>query len=205
MTVFKILKRTMMKYGKRVSFPEDTDPKKTYNWRYITNFVNKLDTYGLHESFYPQVITAVVEHAYRKNLLKRGIGVLLRTDLLELVIKKLEQDKRKDTQAYEQIKRSYQLVYDETEPEQMYSKTLLRRQSRNGYTNMVRWYLAGGITLDYVVVSRSARIALGSLSSIERSNFPDAKTLLRMRMQILSHEELIRKLRETLQEDLFEE
>lgn len=205
LSVFKILKRTMIKYGKFVSFPDDTDPKKTYNWRYISNFIIKLEAYGLHENFYPQIITAIVEHARRKNLLKRGIAVLLRTDLLELAIKRLEQDCKKEIQTFETIRRSYQLVYDQTEPEQLYYKTLLKKQVRNGYTDIVRWFLAGNIAMDYIVVSRSARIALGSLSPIERSNFPDAKTLLRMRVKILSHEELIRKLRETLQEDLFEE
>jgi hypothetical protein len=122
-----------------------------------------------------------------------------------MAIKRLETDENNEDQSNVSVIRAYQFVYDRTEPEQTYAGTLLKRQVRGGYTNLVKWFLAGHLCMDYIVVSRSARIALGSLSEIERSHFPDTRTLLRLRLKFLSRVELIRKLRETLQEDLFEE
>ena len=49
LATYAIFKRTMRKYNKQVSFPKNTDPRKTYTWRYIANFIQNVDAMELGE------------------------------------------------------------------------------------------------------------------------------------------------------------
>ena len=90
--VFKIFRKQMKRYGKFVSFPKNTDPTKTYSWRYLTKFIDDFDTIGLDDGELPSVIEAVVQDAKKRGLLRCGISILNKVDLLAVCHNKFERD-----------------------------------------------------------------------------------------------------------------
>lgn len=208
MKVYDLFKRAMYKSGRMISFPEHTDPKKTYGWRYLSKFVSRLDDLELDDAVIPQIVNALVEQARKDRLLSRGIAILDRKDLLEVCIARLEREKRECNDVVRAVIRSHQFLLNAlnegTEKQSMFD-ILSARKNKQSYANVTRWHQSGQLSIHYVAVSRVCRKSLGTLDDSELKLFPPAKQLLKTRLMHLSDGILVQKLKEILKEDLFEE
>ena len=73
--ILKILsfcQKSFSKFGIDVSFPKNTDPKKTYKWRYIEKFVERMNELDLNEETVVKLIDAMVEYAFNNKLNKKN-------------------------------------------------------------------------------------------------------------------------------------
>lgn len=201
---YAIFKRTMRRYGKEVSFPNKTEPKKTYNWRYLTKFLEKFDELQMDDRYMPRIIHAIVHHAKSHHLLERGIAMLNRNDILKLSISQLERDLLQEKESIRLIRQSYDYVMSQSTGGKL-SDLLKTRINKNAYTNLTRWYKASLVSLGYIAVSRSCRKALSSLDDNEARAFPSFEELLRIRLLYVHNPNIVTNLREFMGADLFDE
>ena len=199
--IYQIFQRKARKFGVNLSLPENTDPHKTYSWRYLINFANKMESLGITEEHFPVIIDALLAHARSKKLLNRGFAILIKSEVVELIIKKFEKEIAKDNQKFEEIRNSQQFLMKQGNTQEI----LFQRKNAGAYTNMTRWYQQGYLCTNFLVLSRNCRTVLNKLDVTERRLFPEPIKLMRLRLQLLSNNGFVVKLQEILGEDLFRE
>jgi hypothetical protein len=192
----------MHKYGKIVNLPEKTDPKKTYSWRYLSNFVDRMNELHVDSKHMSVVLEAILIHAKERNLLSRGFAVLSKVDIIQLVVKKLEKDCQSEHNKVENIKRNHEFLLKQMNGYSLFD-ILASRRRLNSYTNMTCWYEQGSISLDYIIASRTCRKVIGMLKQSEQSRYPNVMSLMKMRYKLLANERVVRELIQILGDDLF--
>lgn len=203
--VYDLIKKELKRRGRNISFPKTADPRKTYTWRYIENFVGHLDELGLDDCV-GMVVSAVVAQADEQKMLHRGVAILDHKDLLSACRVKLERELANEDNVLRAIQQSHfylqkQATLAGTTP----ALVLTQKDNRFGYTNITAWYKSNFISLNYLVISRTCRKALGTLPKHELNLFPSSKELLRLRLQMLSNQPIMTQLRTILGGDIFEE
>ena len=199
---YKILQRKYKELGLGISLPENTDPRKTYGWRYLVNFVRRMEQLEISEHYYPIVINAILEHAKRRGLLNRGFAVLNKLDIVDLVIRNLEKDISKSRQQLERVLASHNFIQKQQNQHNI-SDILSIKGSKNAYTNMTKWYEQGYLAPEYIALSKNCRRVLSTINTGERTIFPETIKLMKMRLQILSDNETTDQLKTALNDDLF--
>lgn len=203
---YSILRREMSRYKKLVAFPKNTDPKKTYAWRYLVQFIDRVDSLELGEKDLDLIIPAVVCQAHKSGLLHRGIAILDQKDLLSSCQTKLEYEAKGERTAIESIKRSKSFVWRYAREKGLsVCDALAYRASRQAYANITSWYETNQISASYLAVSGCCKRAFGTLSLSELKLFPTAKNLLKIRLSLTGREDLLVQLRTILADDLYED
>lgn len=200
--VYNILRNKIHKYGKNISLPKNTDPQKTYGWRYLSGFVDRMEELELNDDCIPTVIDALLIHAKNHRLLNRGFAVLNKLDILDLIIKNIEKENKSDKSIINTVMNSFQFVKSKVEIDII--STLLNRRRPDLYANMTLWMQQNHININYVAISKSCRKALGMIKGSERELYPPIIKLMKIRIAILSNKENLELLKNVLGNDLFE-
>jgi hypothetical protein len=199
--IYNIIRRIAPKYGISFSFPENTDPQKTYAWRYLTCFARNLESLNITDEYLSQIIEAMFQYAKTRKLLKRGIGIFIKQDILQLCIKKLEAEEHLLHNRICTIKRSHDFLLNQVgDP----VRVLASRRGVNTYANMTCWFEQGLLSLEYIAVSKSCRNTFRYLEAGERGLFPPPLELLKLKLKILAADDAL-EVRHVLGGDLFED
>lgn len=206
-----VFNRIMKRYGKSVSFPKNTDPTKTYSWRYFVKFLERYDKLELDDDIMPSVMSAIADYARKHNLLRCGCSMLMKIDLAKICEKKFEQEAEYESKTLEDIERSHNFLCEQLrlertkDPHLTLEGLLIKRVSRRAYANITRWNGAGQITTRYIAVSKLCRRVLRRLDDHELNLFPTPRQFLKIRLNLTMPGPLLDGLRSILGEDLFED
>jgi len=202
--IYNVLKIMMPKHGLNFSFAEHTDPRKTYVWRYLSCFAKNLEDLNISDEYLVQIIEAMLQYAKTRKLLKRGIGMFIKQDILQLCIKKLESEERLTNGRINIIKRSHDFLIDQIKQVGDPIRVLASRRGKNTYANMTCWFEQGLLSLEYIAVSKSCRKTFRYLGNNEKELFPSSKELLKLKLKILSADGAT-EVKNVLGGDLFED
>lgn len=202
--VFRLLRRSMGRHGRNVGFPNNTDPRKTYSWRYLQNFVERMDVMGLDETVYQPMIDAIVKYAHDHKLLSRGVAVLAKQEILDLCRAKLETEVEERVAILRNVSGSHEFLLEKAKGSNILD-VLIKRPNRYAYSNIIGWLDAGSLSLAYIAVSKTCRRAMRSLQPDELNRLPSRTELHKMRLMLISDSMLLPELRRLLGNDLFEE
>jgi hypothetical protein len=205
--LYQLFRQAMQRHGKMISFPKKTDPTKTYSWRYLVNFLEKVDELELGDEILPRIVDAVVAHAKQHDLLHRGIAVLDQKNLFDVCYAKFERDARSEDNLITEIRKSYDFIRKQQKqcPDRSVTQLLSQRSSARAYANIVSWHKAGYITLGYIAVSKACRRALVELQTHELTLLPAPRELLKLKIRLIMDKEIAAELRTFMGNDLFQE
>lgn len=201
MRVFSWYKLGMRSVGRRVDFPEGSDDKKTYLWRQLKTFVDKIDELGLDDNTARELVHSVIKHGKAHKLLNRGASLLNKVDLLKILQDKLESDLVAELGLLDEIKRC-DLFLSEQQKRKSRLDVLLDRKRPDAYANITCWFQSRKLTQIFIALSKSCCRALNRLDEDERSEFPPDITLLKIRMLCLRDQQRIDKIRKLMDSDL---
>jgi hypothetical protein len=196
---YRLFRDSMRKHGKHVAFPKQTNPKKTYSWRYISNFLDKYDEEGLTDENMRDVINAVVKEAKKKNCLRYGVSILGKIDILESYEKSLENNLLFESKLLDGIISSKSFV-DSKGPD--WYSSLSGRKNRWSFMNMTMWFDMGLISADFVSTSESCGSVLKIVSGHERGVLPSDNEIIKIRTKILMNDELRSKVQNVLGKEI---
>jgi hypothetical protein len=199
---FNLFRQKMADHGRTVSFSTHINPQKTYSWRFVSNFVRKMEENGIDETMLPMAVEAVVSNAKRQGTLSRGFAILNHGDLLEICEKKLISDVKEDGHTLAAILNSYEFLMRQLHGRSM-REVLLERLEGN-FARITCWYEQKLLSVGYIALSRACRYALRRLPLRERNLFPNTYELLKLRLKLV-HNEMLHKLQIALGSDLFED
>jgi len=202
---YKILQSIMGQYGKKISFPNNTDPRKTYSWRYLSKFIDRYDQLELGDQVMTDVLGAMVTEAHNKKYIGCGVSLLNKVDIITVYHKTLETEIDIMKKQLANIKKSFDFL-DQKEKELKQDKcTLLaNRPHKKSYTFLTRWYDSGFLSIEYIMVSKSCRQVLKNLGKDERLIFPKFGDLMKIYLK-LTREEIKEQICKILGNDFHKE
>lgn len=190
--LFKYCQDAFRKAGVVIAFPADTPPEKTYKWRYLVNFALKVEELGASEEATIRIVEAVVQYAMTHKQLRKGLALLTNDQILEECTKI----------AAEAQGHQYGLLTKlESDLALFNSADASARNTPRGLPNIVRWYMRGEISRNFLAVSRKAGMAIDRLCGVERGMVPNYADLFHIRCKLYRNASLKCRIRAILGAD----
>lgn len=175
--------------GYKLQLPRCSDVTKTYQWRYVTALSKQIDSLGLDESTSQRFIEEVACYAKERNLLHKGLSILMQSNILKEVYVRLSLKDQQNNAIIDVIKANHAFITANQE--------LLKRSHPDDYRNIVRWYLSKKISEQYLAISRKCTKALNKLAAIdqeERLLLPSSSNLVVTRMRLRPHTDQLKSI-----------
>jgi len=176
--IFKYCRDSFQRAGIRIEFPKDTDPRKTYKWRYLEGFSNKIDEWAISDEAACRIIDSIVEYATQRKQLSRGLSLLVSEQALEIGLKSIDRSEASLAAIVDRLKRDYKLVMGADPMGKEYPRAM---------PNIVKWYMRGILSKTYLTFSKKCHEAMTRLDGIERDMLPSGKELILARMAALKN------------------
>lgn len=199
--------------NRKLSMPQDTDPTKTYQWRYMEALARRLQDLELNEQQSRTFIEIAVLYARSHNLLKKGLTIFMQANLLDVCYEELRSRETTQQSTVGIITNTSAWLRQELENYRRKSPTraaktlidmLLHCETPGGYANIVRWHQAGNLPEHYIVLSRSCGLAISTLAkakSPDRTLLPKDSRLFMLRTKLLNDSSVRLQVRNILGDD----
>lgn len=169
--VWKLFKYAQSSFGRagiKIAFPKDTDPKKTYKWRYLIKFAQKLDELQASDEVAVRIIDAVAIYAVKSKQLHKGLALLVSDSVLEICCKDIERSDNSRDAIVGRISTDAAFVR---------ANDPLGRSCERGLPNIVKWHMSGIVSELYISLSGKCRDAISKLDAVEMSMLPSMKSM----------------------------
>ncbi len=174
--------------GRRLAFPKNTPPAKTYQWRYLEALANKFVEWGFDDQLCQRFIKITVDYAVAHRTLSKGLSIFFQSNILQVCYRKLQDEVNKTNTVIASIAAMRSWVLDQAGDRPMIT-AFLTRSNFGAYPNIVRWYQAGQLTELYLSLSKAAMAAIARLAKEhpqDRAELPSATKLFLTRSTFLS-------------------
>lgn len=200
--------KAYLQHGYKLSFPQNTDPKRTYNWKYLKEILVKFRKWEFDEQTIIRFVDIAVKRVKYKQLLCKGLSALHQKNLFDLVHKDLVKENTESTRLIEIIESSREYLLSKLNggcSRKELVKALLTKEKFNKSYVITNAALSKKISKQYMALSYSCNKAI---SFIKEKNINDSVLLPSLeelyieRCHLLSRDSrFVRKLTEILQND----
>ena len=197
--VYGWCKDAFRQHNRTLTFPKNTDPKKTYNWRYITSLAAKIDDLKLDDLTAQYLILSVADYANEMKLFNKGLSIYFQSNVIEICLNKLNKEDSANKKLIGSIRDSYCWLKEKIAKDG--TNILNIKQNLDANPNIVRWHRDGFITTDILSLSKMCQRALSKLSNNHRILLPKDTELYLRRMKIKNQIQ-IQELKKQLGDDL---
>ncbi len=196
--IFRYCQRSFSRYGVSLSFPNNTDPKKTYKWRYLEGFLVKTKQLELSLKTAYRLIDAMVDYAHiNKQLHSRGLAILSSASMLDIGYNSIKKEVNRDADLVMIIDRDLKFLsaYNDR------LAALIHRENKTAVPNLIKWHMQGKLSTTFIAISKSCQIAIHKLSSMERLMLPKRVALYGVQRQCIANATLKHRLKSMLGDD----
>lgn len=188
---------------RRLSFPRDTDPTKTYQWRYMEALRSKFKEWEFDDRMSKDFIEIAVQYANKNHLLNKGPSIFMQKNLLEVCYNELKNREKSVDGMINIINRANTWLHNQVGDKPLLN-VLLRCESLGSYPNIIKWYKSSHLPEQYLALSQSCGLAMATLAKTkpdERSLLPNNARLFMLRMAILNNTAIKFQIRSILHND----
>lgn len=196
--------------NRKLSLPPDTDPTKTYQWRYLEALTRRIQELALNDQQAKTFIEIAVQYATSHRLLNKGLSIFLQNNLYDVWMEELRRrDATKQgtvgiiarTNAWLRAELDAYRGKSPARAHKTMTDLLLHCETPGGYSNLVRWHQSGQLPEQYLVLSRSCGAALSRVHEDDRRLLPKNSRLFVLRMALLNDSSVKFQLRTLLGDD----
>ena len=170
---WKWCQEAFAKHGIKLAFPKNTNPQKTYQWRYVTRLTYKIDEWGLDKQTARAFINFAVSYVKEKRLLHKGLSVFFQNNMMDICYSRMQQHSANACNRIERFRTAHKFIETRCGNRSEVA-VLLSRESFDKMRNVVRWYKSGDIPITYLATSVACTEALTRLVVVA----PDERSLL---------------------------
>jgi hypothetical protein len=192
-----------LQHGIKMNFPKHTDPKKTYQWRYLEKIATKFDEWEFDDQTARKFIDIAVKNSKSAGTLRKGLAALHQKNMLEICYKELGSDTDSNNQWIDSLSRSRAWVLKQTKGKDPVA-IMLKRPSRGSFTNLTIWHQSNKVSSLYISLSKTCYRALAKLKSIdehERKLLPSQAEIYCCRNEFLQDSDNLKKSKTILSDD----
>jgi hypothetical protein len=175
--------------GRKVNMPGHTDPKKTYQYRWMSAFVENLKDWQItSDDLIKHMVFAVVRYARDHKLLRMGASILAMQKVLEICHNSIQEERKTYIEFATDLQRSRQFLLESCgSPFDVHKMTT--KEKPGGYANVIFWLKSGRISTTYLCLSNACHKALAVIEKSDpsqRKEIQNHDDLLRRRLHILA-------------------
>jgi hypothetical protein len=170
---WKWCQEAFAQHGIKLTFPKNTNPQKTYQWRYVTKLACKLDEWGLDRATAKAFINFTVGYVKEKKLLHKGMSVFFQDNMMDVCYSRMRKHSSSACSKIVRFQKVHEFITTKCHSRSK-TATLLNRESFDKMRNIVIWYKTGDITSQYLALSAACTEALSKLAIVA----PDERSLL---------------------------
>jgi hypothetical protein len=170
---WKWCQEAFAQHGIKLTFPKNTNPQKTYQWRYVTKLACKLDEWGLDRSTAKAFINFTVGYVKEKKLLHKGMSVFFQDNMMDVCYDRMRKHSSNACSKIARFQKVHEFIITRCHNKSEVA-VLLSRKSFDKMRNIVVWHRAGDITTQYLALSTACTEALSKLALVA----PDERGLL---------------------------
>ena len=180
--LYKLCQDAYKFYGTDLNFPKDTDPKKTYQWRYLKSIAHKFELWKLNQKEREDFIKIAVEQAKLSGYLHKGLSVLHQNNLLDSCYERLNKLSRGQDQNLRTILNNHRWLLRQAGSSDM--KNILLK-THGSMKNIVLWYQSNSISALYIALSKLCMATYSHLSQAELKMMPTKPQLFLLRQDFM--------------------
>jgi hypothetical protein len=177
--IWKLCQDAFALHGIRLTFPKNTDPHKTYQWRYVSRLTRKIDEWGFDKPTAKAFIDFSVGYVSERKLLHKGLSVFFQSNMLDVCYNRMKKHSDRMSKRVGQFNLSHMFITAKCKGRPI-TKVLLDRESFDSFRNITRWFESGDLSAIYLATSIGCTKALSALATIapnERSLLPPESEL----------------------------
>lgn len=168
--------------GLKLSFPKDTDPTKTYQWRYCQKLSDKLDEWKFDEETAKYFIDTAISYARNTKSFKKGLSVLHQGNILELAYSAII-----DRTPFDSFVRTKRWLDNQLGDKDQIA-TLLR-SDKDSHSNIAIWHQTGRLSIQYITLSKKCCKAISILNNANSDDvelLPSMAELYKARIELVN-------------------
>jgi hypothetical protein len=165
MRTWKWCQEAFAAQGVKLTFPKNTNPQKTYQWRYVTKLAQKIDEWELDKPTARAFINIAVGYMKEKKLLHKGLSVFFQGNMADVCYDRMQKHTSAADKRTEQLRIAHEFVVSRCNSKSAVA-LFLNRESFGKLRNIVRWYKNGDITDIYLATSTACTEALAKLAIV---------------------------------------
>lgn len=202
MKVWHWYQEAMWKYTHRkINFPHSTDPSKTYQYRWIKTFLERIDEWGFDDALVKQMVSILIMYARSHGLMRMGASILAMQKILDICHDVLKTKRRSLIDFERDLKDSKNFIQQHCGlPPKLQSMTMKIKPGANA--NIVCWYTARRISPAFMSLSKICHEAMARIDKTQRGEFPTEIELLKKRLSYLSDANYCHVAKTVLAEDM---
>lgn len=162
-----------LRHGSRLTLPANTNPTKTYQWRYARAITNKFNEWNFDTDTSRKFIDIAAKRAKECGLLHKGLAILHQHNMLQICYEELQQEERHNHDNISLLRGMKQWVDSQIGDSDPLSIMLSRANNRS-LCKLTIWYKATKLSPLYLSLSQSCRTALSRI----QESFPDERRLM---------------------------
>ena len=166
-------------HGVRLAFPKNTNPQKTYQWRYVTKLAHRIDEWGLDRSTAKAFINFAVGYVKEKKLLHKGMSVFFQNNMIDICYDRMKKHSIGTCSRIQRLNEAHKFITTRCNNHPTVG-VLLSREAFDKLRNIVRWYQSGDITSVYLAISVACTTALSKLAIVA----PNERNLLPLESEL---------------------
>ncbi len=172
--------------------PQDTDPTKTYKWRYVKHFLKRVDEWNITDDFAFKIIDAIVTYAKQNKQTRKGLSLLASDQILDKVFDIVQEGQKSEKSLASKLQRESELIH---------STNLLESKHAKGMPMIVKLFLQNKISITILAYSKICQNTMMKLSKVDRQMLPSGKQLILTRMNTNNNPSLKSSIRSVLGSD----
>ncbi len=176
-----------LQHGVRIAFPTNTDPHRTYQWRFVSSITKKFSEWGFDDHTAKRFIEIAIDQAKKRGVLRKGLAALHQSNMLDICYKIITSQQHDNTDQIKSLtlmKRWYDAHVGQNDP----MKILLQRRTRKALPNIILWYQASTLSDLFLALSKACGLAIAKLQDnvVEKRMLPTTTSLYLLRSEFLS-------------------
>jgi len=174
--------------------PKDTDPKRTYQYRYAAKFLKNMK--GVPWETIQKIVYCAIEYAKeneKASVYSRGLWILTKSNIVDIAYKKAKEEDQIRKSDLVKVVKSKEFA---NEHDYKFSESV-----DGGFPNVVAWYDSGKISLTYLAMSESCKKAFSVLDEVDKRILPNQKDIVKRRIRCLIDTEYKKQLKDIMGTD----
>ena len=200
--IYEWYRSAMLSVGNGISFPKGTDPTKTYTFRAVKKFAQKMVDWEFDESTIRLFIQTAVRYAKNRKLLSKGAYLLTMNSVLEVCYEELQHQMVMHKALDSELVESHQFMQSLGSTRSEIYRRLRRPISYGGCNSLIYYYNTDKISISYISLSIICGAVLSKINLDERSEVPTDIDLLKLRVRLLSDYDNLVSAQKILKNDL---
>jgi len=172
--VFTWYRDAMMKIANRKIKDPSKNFHKTYQYIWFKKFLDFIESNDLDDTLGRMAMFSILKYAKQKKILHKGAAILQHNHIYDIVLKSLESQEQESIEKHdrdlESIVKSNKVVINMNSDARI--EYFLGKDRIGAYPRIVSLYMSNTLSLPFLSVSKSSRIAINQLDAESLSELP---------------------------------